>query len=124
MRRPHASRTLAAALAGLLLTGVTVALAPAAAAAGTCGYANTLCLWEEQRYGGASLTASPLGSGGVCVDLVQHGWGERARSVINTSRHTASLFASADCTGRPYPVDGNTSVPTLSFLANSVYVAK
>ncbi len=122
----HAPRKLAATLAGLLLAGAAaqVALAPTAAAAGTCDFANTLCLWEQPQYGGAGFNATPIGAGGVCVDLVEHGWGERARSAINTSAHTASLFVSDNCTGRPYPIDGKTSVPNLSFLANSVFVAR
>lgn len=122
----HAPRKLAAAFAGLLLaaTAAQVALAPTAAAAGTCDFADTLCLWEESQYGGAGFNVTPLGASGVCVDLVDHGWGERARSAVNTSDHTASLFASDNCTGRPYPIDGNTSVPNLSFLANSAFVAR
>ena len=119
----HASKKLTVALAGLLLVG-SAAQAPAAAAAGSCEFADTLCLWEQPQYGGATFTVTPLGSGGTCVDLVEHGWGERARSAVNTSGHTASLFASSDCTGRPYPIDGKTSVPDLSFRADSAFIAK
>lgn len=122
----HARRKLAATFTGLLLaaTAAQVALAPTASAAGTCDFPNTLCLWEQPQFGGAGFSATPTGSSGVCVDLVDHGWGERARSAINTSSHTVSLFTSSDCSSRPYPIDGNTSVPNLSFLANSAFIAK
>lgn len=122
MRR-SASTKFAAAFAGLLLLGsANVALAPAAAAAGTCDFTNTLCLWDQPQFSGSQFNVRSMVDGGTCVDLVAHGWGGRARSGINTNSKTASLFASDDCTGRPYPVDPGSRSADLTFSANSVFV--
>lgn len=99
------------------------AFTPAAGAVGTCEFNDTLCVWEKPNYGGERLTMTPLPPNtSACVNLVAHGWGARVKSLINTSRLTASLFASDDCTGRPYPVEGNSGVPSLTFVANSAFV--
>ncbi|MFD7660390.1 peptidase inhibitor family I36 protein [Actinosynnema sp. NPDC059797] len=105
------------------LLAALVVQAPAASAAGTCEFTNTLCAWEQANFGGARFTVAPLPPHqGVCVDLVEHGWGNRIRSTVNTSSKTASLFASDDCTGRPFPIEGNSSNPSVTFAANSVFV--
>lgn len=118
-----------AALAAALLA---LAAAPGAHAAtavtaveaqATCEFSTTLCLWDRTGFTGTRFTASPFPPGtATCVDLVEHGWGERARSAVNTSTRTMALFLTDDCTGHPYPVDAGSSQSELSIAANSAWV--
>lgn len=105
------------ALAGLAIT-------PAASAAEPpCTFTDAFCAWDQTQYQGDDFNVSPLGSS-ACVNLVEHGWGNRIRSAYNNSTKTASLFASDNCTGRPYPIDGKTGQPEISFQAGSVFVQR
>ena len=105
------------ALAGL-------SIAPAASAAEpNCTVIDGFCAWDQTGYEGTPWNARPLGSS-ACVDLAARGWGERIRSAYNNSTKTASLFASDDCTGRPYPIEGRTGQSDITFKANSVFVQR
>ena len=105
-------------------------LGPIAAQAGAqsdasdpCPFSNTLCLCERMEFGGEHFTVAPLIPGqGVCVDLVEHGWGGRAASAINTSTSSNAMFQSDDCTGQPMEIPTG-STPHLSFSPNSVFVS-
>ncbi|GAA2682984.1 hypothetical protein GCM10010428_51990 [Actinosynnema pretiosum subsp. pretiosum] len=89
----------------------------------TCEFSSTLCLWDRTGFTGARFTVSPFPPGtATCVDLVEHGWGERARSAVNTSTKTMALFLTDDCTGHPYPVDAGSSQSELNIAANSAWV--
>jgi|1185.fasta_scaffold720864_1 hypothetical protein len=122
-------RTLAragAAVAVLMTSAaVQVVAASPAGAAGTCNFTDTLCMWDQTDFGGANLNVSPMQPNpSACVNLAEHGWGNRVRSAINTSSKTASLFESTNCTGRPYPVEGNSAKSSITFGANSVWVQR
>lgn len=127
------SLTLAAALPALPgLASPASAAAPAGAAVGataaaadsTCTFTRTLCLWENQNYGGARFTVSALNPAvGTCVDLAWHGWGAgRAESARNTAGQSATLYPTTNCTGSGYTIPPGSSVPTIGFVSNSVYV--
>ncbi|MEV6237409.1 peptidase inhibitor family I36 protein [Lentzea sp. NPDC051838] len=105
------------ALAGLAVTPAAQAAAP------DCTFTDAFCAWDKVNYEGARFNVSPLGSS-ACVDLEEHGWGNRIRSAYNNSALTASLFASTNCTGRPYPIDGKTGQPDITFQAKSVFVQR
>jgi hypothetical protein len=93
-----------------------------ARAADECPFTNTVCLFDGTSYTGARLTVSSL-SGGTCVSLVDHGWGGRARSALNTNATSAALFANDDCVGGPFQVPANGGVPDFgSFRPDSVWV--
>lgn len=107
----------------VLFAGSFLAPAATATAAGECEFTNTFCAWDQTGFLGERFTVKALPpNSGLCVNLVAHGWGDRIKSAINTNPRTASLFASDNCTGRPFPVDGNSRVPSISFAAKSVYV--
>jgi Peptidase inhibitor family I36 len=113
----------AAALIGVAAIGQA---APAhaggvdALAVGECPFTNTLCLFDGTRYTGERIT---LSGGGICVSLVNQGWGDRARSVINTNSRSAAMFANDDCLGGPFQVSGNTGIADLdAFRPKSVWV--
>ncbi|WP_157984461.1 peptidase inhibitor family I36 protein [Lentzea terrae] len=80
------------------LAGLAVTPAAHAAAEPDCTYTDAFCAWDQINYEGAKFNVIPLGSS-ACVDLADHGWGERVRSAYNNSTKTASLFASTNCTG-------------------------
>ncbi|WP_433687475.1 peptidase inhibitor family I36 protein [Micromonospora carbonacea] len=105
---------------GLLAAVLGTAPAPAAAspgpaalsaaAAADCPFVNTLCLFEGTNFTGARLTLSSLVSPGTCVSLVDAGWGDRARSAINTNSRSAAMFMNDDCVGGAFEVPGNSSL--------------
>jgi Peptidase inhibitor family I36 len=105
------------ALAGLAVTPAAQAAEP------DCTYTDAFCAWDQMQYQGAKFNVIPLGSS-ACVNLAEHGWGNRVRSAYNNSTKTASLFESTNCTGRPYPIDGKTGQPDITFKANSVFIQR
>ncbi|MDQ2586683.1 peptidase inhibitor family I36 protein [Saccharothrix yanglingensis] len=123
MTRTKRTAVLASALLAIGLTHAGVAQADDLRAAGTCDFADTLCLWDQTNFNGAQMNLMPLPpSNATCVDLAAHGWGGRVRSAINTSSKTAALFITTDCTGHPYGVSG--SAPSVGIAANSVWVQR
>ncbi|WP_086664647.1 peptidase inhibitor family I36 protein [Lentzea kentuckyensis] len=105
------------ALAGLAITPAAQAAVP------DCTFTDAFCAWDQTNYEGNRFNVVPLGSS-ACVDLVEHGWGNRIRSAYNNSTKTASLFASDDCTGQPYPIGGKTGQPDITFQAGSVFIQR
>ncbi|MFY1705706.1 peptidase inhibitor family I36 protein [Micromonospora sp. WMMA1923] len=110
-------------------TGAVVIAAPAtdaadtARAAGDCPFSRTVCLFDQTGYQGTRFTASSTTSGGTCVSLVSHGFGDRARSVLNGGNSSAALFALDNCAGGPYQVAANSGIADLgTFRPNSVWV--
>lgn len=122
----------AASLGGsaFLVTGlaaVSLLLAPAGAAAqdsdSPCPFSGVLCLFEGVDYTGEVWNVRSLTPGvGVCVNLPEHGWEDRAYSAMNTSSYYASLFLNEDCVGRPYPVEPYSGQSPLPFQPKSVWV--
>jgi hypothetical protein len=95
----------------------------AGVSAGECPFTNTLCLFDGTGYSGARFAVSSLVPGGTCVSLVDHGWGGRARSALNTHSTSAALFVNDDCIGGPFQVPGGSGVPDFgSFRPDSVWV--
>lgn len=93
-------------------------------AGGDCSFTNTVCLFEGENYTGERLTLSsrPPGSG-TCVSLVDHGWGDRARSALNTNSTSAAMFMNDDCLGDPYQIPPNTGLPSFGgFTPESIWV--
>jgi hypothetical protein len=89
-----------------------------------CPFAGTLCLFTGENYTGERFTVKALDpDAGACVDLVEHGWGGRARSAVNTNGRSAGMFPNADCTGHPAPIHSGRT-PNFSgwFVPNSVFV--
>lgn len=125
--RKSVARTTRFALTALAVTALAAApLAGTAAAApeNPCPHSGALCLWDQENYQGPNrFNVKALDPNkGTCVNLAEHGWPNgRAKSGWNNNTRTASLFASADCTGRPYPLSPG-GAPTISFPSNSVYV--
>ncbi|MEJ3749596.1 peptidase inhibitor family I36 protein [Actinomycetes bacterium KLBMP 9797] len=112
---------LAAALVGVATPGAANAGATRGASAVDCP-TNALCVYDGINYTGARL---PIGSfgGGVCVSLVEHGWGGRVESVFNAHSNHAAMFMNDHCSGGPYGVPGGTGIPDLgSFSPLSVWV--
>ncbi|WP_426750376.1 peptidase inhibitor family I36 protein [Myxococcus sp. Y35] len=112
--------------ASLSLTA-TALLAPAPASASEdtpCPYSGALCLFEGPDFTGEmwNVMAWPPGGSGTCVNLPEHGWGDRAVSAINTGPYTASLFLNEDCEGGPYPIGPGEWVSPLGFAPRSVWV--
>lgn len=105
------------------LAGLAITPAAHAAAEPDCTFTDAFCAWDQINYEGAKFNVVPLGSS-ACVNLAEHGWGERIRSAYNNSTKTASLFVSTNCTGRPYPIDGKTGQPDITFKANSVFIQR
>jgi hypothetical protein len=118
-------RSLVVGVAALL---IVVVAAPGVRAARSvradpCPFAGTLCLFEGANYTGARFTASSTAPGGTCVSLNDHGWGDRARSAINTNSRSAAMFMNDDCVGGPFQVPGNGRLPSFgSFTPESVWV--
>ncbi|MEU8021187.1 peptidase inhibitor family I36 protein [Micromonospora haikouensis] len=121
--------------AGLLAALLGAVSAPAAAspgpaarstpAAGDCPFINTLCLFEGTNFTGERLTLTSLVSPGTCVSLVDAGWGDRARSAINTSSRSAAMFMNDDCAGGAFEVPGNSSLPDFGgFTPESAWVPR
>jgi peptidase inhibitor family I36 len=127
------SRRLRAALlvAGLGVAAVFAATGPASAAtpvpssagtAATCP-ARSLCLFEGTGFTGEQFNVASFTPGGSCVSLVDHGWGDRAHSAINSHPNSAAMFMNDDCIGGPFQVPGNSSLPSFgSFTPESVWV--
>ncbi|MFG3007470.1 peptidase inhibitor family I36 protein [Streptomyces calvus] len=116
----------AATLAGLLLAAPAAAHAHSADSADdpatACPFSRTLCLFDSTGYTGARFAVqSRSPSETVCVDLVAHGWGDRARSAVNTGTRAAHLYSSSDCTGTPVTVTGAAS--SLPLQGGSVRVS-
>ncbi|MEU4283600.1 peptidase inhibitor family I36 protein [Nocardiopsis dassonvillei] len=109
---------------GTVLLGLPLGpVAAQADASDPCLFSNTLCLFERTEFGGERFTVAPLTPGqGVCVDLVEHGWGGRASSATNTSTSSNAMFQSDDCTGQPMEIPTGPT-PHLSFSPNSVFVS-
>ncbi|MBE1530489.1 peptidase inhibitor family I36 protein [Actinomadura algeriensis] len=116
----------------LLLAGALVTFAPAQSASAAprpatdplCPFTDTLCLFEGENFTGERFTVKALDSEqGACVDLVDHGWGGRARSAVNTDDRNAAMFPNADCTGHPAPIaPGRTPDFSGWFTPGSVFV--
>ena len=113
------------------LTGLAAAslllLTPAGAEAqdtdSPCPFSGVLCLFEGTDYTGEVWNVRSLTPGvGVCVNLPEHGWEDRAYSAINTGDYYASLFLNEDCVGGPYPVEPYSGKSTLPFHPKSVWV--
>lgn len=119
---------LAALSASVATLSLLLGLAPAQASTqnsngDVCPFSHTLCMFEETAFGGERFTVAPLTPGqGVCVDLVEHGWGGRANSVINTSTSSNAMFQSDDCTGQPMEIPTGFSSDLL-FSPSSVFVS-
>jgi hypothetical protein len=116
-------------MAGVLLaaTAGTAAAATssgAGAAAGTCPFTRTLCLWDGTGYTGAQFNVQALNpSVGTCVDLAAHGWPNgRAKSGKNTASQPARLYTGTNCTGSVYQIMPGGSYGSIKFASNSVYV--
>lgn len=128
-RRPAVRRSwsalgiVAVAAASLFATATPGVAAPAATLAGDCPFTNTLCLFSGANFTGDRFTVSSLVPGGTCVSLVDHGWGDRARSAINTHSSSAAMFLNDDCVGGPYQVPGSSSLSSFgTFTPDSVWV--
>ncbi|WP_158625072.1 peptidase inhibitor family I36 protein [Corallococcus terminator] len=108
------------------LTAGALLLMPGSALAQTdspCPFSGVLCLFEGTDYTGAVWNVRAITPGvGVCVNLGEHGWEDRAYSAINTGNYYASLFLNADCVGGPHPVDPHSGQNSLSFQPKSVWV--
>jgi hypothetical protein len=88
-----------------------------------CPFSASLCLFERPNFGGQRFNVQALDhEAGACVDLVEHGWGARARSAINTHSKTASLLPNPDCTGHPIGVAAQGLEPTLPLLPGAAFV--
>ncbi|WP_083886703.1 peptidase inhibitor family I36 protein [Actinoalloteichus spitiensis] len=119
-----------AVVAGSAVTSGVAAAAPEGAptvavssTSGACEFSGTFCAWDEADFEGTRFTARAWNAGaGACVDLVEHGWGDRIRSAVNTNGQQAVLFEGTDCTGAQLPVLGGSSVSSVEFPANSVLV--
>lgn len=60
---------------------------------------------------------------GTCVSLVDHGWGDRAQSAINTHTNSAAMFSNDDCAAQPFQVPGNSSLASFgTYTPKSVWV--
>jgi hypothetical protein len=84
---------------------------------------GSFCLFENPSFDGQRFEVRALDpEQGVCVNLVEHGWGARARSAINAGSKTASILPNPDCTGEPVGIPGNSAEATLPLLPNSAFV--
>lgn len=107
---------------GIAVPGAAHA-APVARAAGDCPFVDTVCLFEGEDFTGDRFTVSALSPSGVCVSLGDHGWGDRARSAINTNSGSAAMFMNDDCVGGPYQIPGNSSLRSFGgFTPESIWV--
>lgn len=114
---------LAAALVGVATPGAANAGATRGTSAANCPFIDTLCLYDGTNYTGERFTVGSFSPTGVCVSLVEHGWGGRVRSVFNSHSNHAAMFMNDHCSGGPYGVPGGTGIPDLgSFSPLSVWV--
>ena len=129
----RSTRTGRAARSALMLAGVTAGMVfgsavPTQAAAAPppeCPFDGVLCLYDGTSFTGARWNVRSLDPNGTCVSLVDHQWGDRARSAINTNSRGAAMFMNDDCVGGPFQVPGNSSIVDFgSFRPNSVWVPK
>lgn len=98
---------------------------PSGAEAAPCPFDDVLCLYDGTNFTGAEFTVTSLDPNGTCVSLVDHGWGDRARSAINTNGRGAAMFANDDCLGGPFQVPGDSTIVDFGgFRPNSVWVPK
>jgi len=112
-------------MATVCAVALTITAAPAPALAypvGACPFTNTLCLFDQPDYGGNRFTVQSATGGAVCVNLVSHGWGGRARSAINTHSQAADLYGGSDCSGSWMFLYGKTGYPSIWVIPNSVRV--
>lgn len=133
-RRPTAPRRLGSALlvAGISMATLFGVTGPVLASPTATGRASTttstcpsrsLCLYDGTNFTGEIFTVMSFSPSGSCVSLVDHGWGDRARSARNTHRNSAAMFMNDDCVGGPYQVPGNSSLPSFgTFTPESVWV--
>jgi hypothetical protein len=121
-RRAARSVLMLAGMAGGLLVGPA---AKSGAAEDPCPFFDTLCLYDGTSFTGARFNVRSLDPNGTCVSLVEHGWGDRARSAINTNAQSAALFMNDDCIGGPFQVPGNSTIMDFGgFRPRSAWVPK
>lgn len=110
----------------LSMAALLAAAAPGAArpaSAGDCPFSDTVCLFEGANYTGERFAVSSLDPSGTCVSLVDHGWGDRAHSALNTNSTSAAMFMNDDCVGDPFQIPGNTGLPSFGgFTPESIWV--
>jgi hypothetical protein len=127
-RRTTGPRRLRSALLVAATSAIALLGAAGTASAGpTLAQANcpddALCLWDGTNFTGDRLTVSSFGPTGTCVSLVDHGWGDRARSARNTHENSAAMFMNDDCIGGPFQVAPNAAIPDFgTFRPESVWV--
>lgn len=113
---------LLAGVAAAALLGTSTVASAAPAAASSCP-PEALCLYDGVNFTGDEFTVSSFDPSGTCVSLVDHGWGDRAHSAINTHTNTAAMFMNDDCLSGPYFVPGNSNLPDFGpFTPKSVWV--
>ncbi len=97
---------------------------PAAAAASTCSFARTVCLWSQPSYEGERFTVQATdATAGTCVNLAAHGWGSgRSKSARNTGNQVARLYSTQDCTGTAYQIVPGGTYSSIDFGSNSIFV--
>ncbi|MEJ3744831.1 peptidase inhibitor family I36 protein [Actinomycetes bacterium KLBMP 9797] len=121
--RQRVRRLVAVLSLAFAIGAVAPGVAHAAPAGGDCPFLDTLCLFEGENFTGERFTVTSLEPGGTCVSLVDHGWGDRARSAINTNSASAAMFFNDDCLGGPFQVAGNSALPSFGgFTPESVWV--
>lgn len=107
----------------ILVSMTTVASASPVSASGSSCPSRSLCLYEGTNFTGDVFTVTSFNPSGACVSLVDHGWGDRAHSAINTHNASAAMFMNDDCVGGPYQVPANSSLPSFgTFTPESVWV--
>ena len=122
-RAARSALALAGVTAGLLLGPVAPAEAAEPAEGGPCPFDGVLCLYDGTNFTGERFNVAALVPEGTCVSLVEHGWGDRARSAINTNGRSAAMFANDDCIGGPFQVPaGSANADLGGFRPNSVFV--
>jgi hypothetical protein len=116
---------LAGVTAGMVFGSVSPTQAAVEAPPEPCPFDGVLCLYDGSAFAGDRWNVTSLDPNGTCVSLVEHGWGDRARSAINTNSKGAAMFMNDGCIGDPFQVPGNSSIIDFgSFRPNSVWVPK
>jgi hypothetical protein len=88
-----------------------------------CPFSGSLCLFDGANFSGERFTVQASDhEQGACIDLVEHGWGGRARSAVNLNSKSASLLPNADCTGHPIGIAPDAAEPTLPLLPDGAFV--
>ncbi|MDG4787873.1 peptidase inhibitor family I36 protein [Micromonospora sp. WMMD1102] len=106
-------------------TSAAASAGPVSASAQSTCLSQALCLYDGVGFTGAKYSVTSLNPSGTCVSLVDEGWGDRARSVVNTHGRSAAMFMNDDCLGGPYQVPANSSISDLgSFSPESVWVQR